>query len=213
MKKAYGIVVVIGFALAPWASFGQAQIDQPAAPTAAPAEVLAAALPPDQQATKEQIEKFFEVMRLRKQMQSMMEMMPGMIQQQFRVQLKDMSAKLPPGKRLMPQDQASLENVMNKYMKEAMDAYPVDEMLEDAVPVYQRHVSRTDADALIAFYSSPTGQRLLDEQPAIVSEYMSILMAHMQDRTARLTDEMKAEMEKLVSPELPASGNSNPRSN
>ena len=98
----------------------------------------------------------------------------------------------------MPQDQAAFERVMKKYMQQALTIYPVDEMIADAVPVYQRHISKSDIDTVIAFYSSATGQRLLDEQPAIMSEYMAIVMSHMQDRSKRLTDAMETEIQQIL---------------
>jgi hypothetical protein len=197
--------VIIGFTLAMLGALGQTpapqekQLAQPAA---------AAVVPADQQATKEQIEKLFEVLRLRKQMEQVMGMMPKLIEQSFQSQVKSINAKLPPGKRLMPQDQAALTKVMDKYMQEAMSIYPVDDMIADAVPVYQHHITRSDADAIIAFYSSAPGQRLLDEQPAIMSEYMSIVMSHMQDRSKRLTDEMEAEINQIIKPDLNDDGQS-----
>ena len=199
MKTGRCTAIVAGLALIALTAFAQS----PSGPeTSATQPAAAALIPPDQQATKEQIEKFFEVMRLKKQMESMMGMMPQLIVQSFQAQMKSINEKLPPGKRLMPQDQAALEKIMDKYMRRATEIYPVDEMIADAIPVYQRHVSRTDVDAAIAFYSSPTGQHILDEQPAIMSEYMAIVMGHMQDRTKRLTDEMEAEIQKLVKPDL-----------
>ncbi|HKF49732.1 MAG TPA: DUF2059 domain-containing protein [Terracidiphilus sp.] len=160
------------------------------------------AVPPDQQATKEQIEKFFEVARMHKQLDQMLNMLPEIIAQSFRDQMKSVNDQLPPGKRLMPEDQAALQKVMNKYMQQALTIYSVDEMIADAVPVYQRHLSKSDADAVIAFYRSSAGQRLLDEQPAILQEYMPIVTSHMQERSKRLTDEMNAEIRQIVKPEF-----------
>jgi len=209
MNRASGIIAVVGLAAFAWMAHGQTpagQTDQPKSAKDTTITQPASAIPSDQQATRDQIKKMFEVMRLPQQMQSYLDMMPRMIKQQFQTQLKQISSTLPPGKRVMPQDQAALEKVMDKYMQKAIELYPVDEMLENAVPIYQRHISHDDADALIAFYSSPPGQHLLDQQPAIMQEYMQVVMTHMQDRTRRLTDEMTAEMQKLISPGLPPAG-------
>ncbi len=83
-------------------------------------------------------------------------------------------------------------------MDKALSVYPVEEMIADSIAVYQRHVSRDDADALIAFYSSPVGQRLLDAQPAIMQEYMPMVMNRVQERTKVLTDEMAKEMQEMM---------------
>ena len=190
---------------------GISSLAQPSANQAAPAPasaVASPAIPPDQQATKERIEKLFEVLRLRKQMETVLEMFPAMIQKQFQSEMQEINSKLPPGTQVTPQHQAALEGIMKKYMQRAMDLYPVDEMVEDAVPIYQRHISRIDADAVIAFYSSPAGQHLLDEQPAILAEYMPIVMSRMQERTSHLTDEMLAEMHSLVLQNPPSSDSS-----
>jgi hypothetical protein len=171
------------------------------------------AIPPDQQATKEQILKLFDLLRLKKQMQQALSLVSGIVQQSYQAQMKDLNAKLPPGKQITPQDQAALEQVMQKYMQQATNIYPVEEMLADAIPVYQRHVSSADADAVIAFYSSPAGQRLLDEQPKIMSEYMAIVMAHMQERSKRLTDEMTSEIQQIVKPDLLNNGSPSKKPN
>jgi uncharacterized protein len=48
----------------------------------------------------------------------------------------------------------------------------MDEMLNDMIPIYQRHFTKSDIDALIAFYSSPAGQKFLHETPAVTAETM-----------------------------------------
>ena len=65
---------------------------------------------------------------------------------------------------------------MSKYVEKSMDLYPADEMLTDMGAIYQRHLSKDDVDGLIVFYSSPTGQHLLDAQPVIAKEYMPLVM-------------------------------------
>ena len=70
-----------------------------------------------------------------------------------------------------------MQKVMSKYVGKAMDLYPADEMLADMTAIYQRHLSKDDVDGLIAFYSSPAGQHLLDAQPVIAKEYMPMVMS------------------------------------
>lgn len=205
MKTVRGFALVAGLALAALPVLGQSTPAQQAAPdqSAPPA----AAIPLDQQATKEQVEKMFEVLRLRKQMETMMNMVPRMVEQSFQMQMKSINERLPQGKRMTPQDQAAIQKVMNKYMEQARNIYSIDEMIADAVPVYQRHISRADADVVIAFYSSPAGQRLLDEQPAMTREYMGVVMSRMQTRSARLTDEMQADIQRIVKTRSEPTGN------
>lgn len=48
------------------------------------------------------------------------------------------------------------------------------ELTERMVAVYERHFTEAQLDGLIAFYESPLGQHLLDEQPAIQRESAEI---------------------------------------
>lgn len=49
---------------------------------------------------------------------------------------------------------------------------PIDEMMDAIVPIYQKHLTKADLAAATAFYSSPAGQKILKETPAITSEAM-----------------------------------------
>jgi hypothetical protein len=85
--------------------------------------------------------------------------------------------------------------------------FPLDEMIDAMIPIYQRHLTKTDLDAVIAFYSSPVGQRLLKETPVITSEAMKagqdIMLKKVPDLTQRLNQEVaklaKEEMQKTSS--------------
>jgi hypothetical protein len=49
---------------------------------------------------------------------------------------------------------------------------PVDEMLDAMIPIYQKHLTKNDIGAILNFYSTPVGQKLLREQPAMMQEGM-----------------------------------------
>ncbi len=189
----FALVAAIGLTLAPWA-VAQAPADQPATDTAVTAPVV----PPDEQPTKEQLARLFEAMRLRQQMQNLMKTVPAMMQQQLKAQSDEMTPKLPGGKQLSPEQQAAYDKLMDKYMTKAVSIYPVDEMIGDIGTVYQRHLTGTDVDAFISFYGSPAGQHLLDAQPAIMQEYMPLVMKRMQERTKTLTDEMRNDVQEFI---------------
>jgi hypothetical protein len=53
-------------------------------------------------------------------------------------------------------------------------------------------------DALIAFYSSPAGQHLLDAQPIIMKEYMPMVMKRTQERSAALIEGLTNDLEQLA---------------
>ena len=57
---------------------------------------------------------------------------------------------------------------------------PWDEMIQAMVPSYQKHLTKGDIDSMVAFYSSPTGQKVLGELPAIMSDAMQSMMPILQ---------------------------------
>lgn len=201
MKTAFSIIAALGLGFAP---FALAQ--SPAAPSVPATEAPAATsaiVPAEQQATREQLAKLFDVMRLRQQFDSMTRMMPAIVQQQVHEQMAQMAASIPGGKQLSPPQQAAFDKLTSKYMQKATSLYPTDEMVSDAMAVYQRHMSRTDVDAYIAFYSSTPGQHLLDAQPVIMKEYMPVVSDKVQARTRELYVEMAKDMEDFVKAQAP----------
>jgi len=167
-------------------------------PTAQAGQAPAAAIPLDQQPTKEQLAKLFDVMRIREQMQSMRQIVPSMVQQQIKSAMQQTEANLPAGTRLTPEQRDAMQKVMSKYVGKAMDLYPPDEMLADMTTIYQQHLSKDDVDGLITFYSSPAGQHLLNAQPVIAKEYMPMVMGKVTERSQVMTKEMMKEMGEIV---------------
>ena len=81
---------------------------------------------------------------------------------------------------------------MDKESEEIAKSFPVDEIMEDMIPVYQKHLTKGDVDAMIAFYSSPTGKKLLRDMPAISAEGMQAVYPRIQknlDAILRRLDE------------------------
>ena len=187
----FAALIGMVLALAPFAAYAQAPADQPATAT------TAAVIPPDQQPTKEQLVKLFELMRVHQQVQSMMTMMRSMMQQQVSAQIKERAGKIPSGS-LTADQQAAIAKISDKYMQKAFNIIDIDELLDDMAGIYQRHISRSDVDALIAFYSTPAGQHLLDAQPVILKEYMPVIMQRVQERSKALTEEEAKEMEEVT---------------
>jgi hypothetical protein len=68
-------------------------------------------------------------------------------------------------------------------------------------PIYQRHISKQDVEAFIAFFGSSSGQHLLDQQPLIAKEYMPVVMSRVQEKTKALTDELKKDLDDLSAKE------------
>jgi hypothetical protein len=202
------MAVILGAAVVATSAFAFAQSATPTGQTGAAAQAEqapAAAVPLDQQPTKEQLAKLFDVMRIREQMQSMRQIVPGMVAQQIQSAMKQTEAALPAGSKLTPEQREAMQKVMSKYVGKAMDLYPADEMLADMTTIYQQHLSKDDVDGLITFYSSPAGQHMLDAQPVIAKEYMPMVMGKVTERSQAMTKEMMKEMADIVPAAKPAS--------
>jgi hypothetical protein len=162
MKKAKCIAAVLGMGLAllPWAA-AQSPEDQPAASPSATATI-----PADQQPTKEQLAKLFELMQVKEHLLSTIKL----TQQQLIAQAKQTQ-----------KDHPDVEGavIAGKFMEQLINP---DEMLADMIAIYQKHLTRSDVDGMIVFYSSPAGQHWIAAQPGIMKEYMPIVMKRVQER-------------------------------
>jgi uncharacterized protein len=142
----------------------------------------------DNPATKEQIQRLFDVMQIREQSHRMMDS----IQKQMQA-MSTQTIKL-----RYPQISAAELARANSITEESLKQIPMDAILDDMIPIYQKHLAQTDVDAMIVFYSSPTGKKLMQEMPAITEEAMQMSYQHMQkqiDQVLQRVDESMKESE------------------
>jgi len=79
-----------------------------------------------------------------------------------------------------------------------MKGMPFDEMIQAMVPAYQKHFTKGDIDSLVAFYSSPTGQKILREMPAITGEAMQSMMPIMRQHMDAMNQRIQQEVADMV---------------
>lgn len=148
----------------------------------------------DAPATKEDIQRYLEVMHSREMMTKMVDAMSApmhkMLHEQF---LKDKD-KLPP----------DFEDRMTRMMDDWMKSFPWDEMIDSMVPVYQKQFTKGDVNALIAFYSTPTGQKLLRDMPAIMQEAMGTMMPLLQKHIEAMKARAQEEVAQMMKDYKPA---------
>jgi hypothetical protein len=197
MRKSYlfASLLGVGLTLVPFTVLAQ--------DAAAPAAQAAPVTPADEQPTAEQLAKLFEVMRVKDQLASVTKIMPAMMQQQFSAQAKQMQKDHPEMATMTPQQQEAMAKVTGKFVERAMNLYTSDEMVADMSALYQKHLSRSDVDGMIVFYSSPAGQHMLDMVPVIMKEFMPVVMQRVQSRAKPLSDEMEKEMREIAKPANP----------
>jgi TonB family protein len=169
-----------------------------------PAKAVPAAIPADQQATKEQLANLFELLRIREQVASLSKTLPALMQQQITARMKQMQQNNPAIASPTQEQQQAISKIMNRFMERVLDLYKSDEMIADMTELYQKYLTRSDVDGIIAFYSSPAGQHLLVIQPVIMQEYLPLVMQRMQDWVKTLTDEMQKELMERIKPNAPS---------
>ena len=142
----------------------------------------------DSPASKEDVDRYFQVMHSHDMMQQMVQAMTKPMHQMIHEQFMKDRDKLPP----------DFEARMNKTMDEMLKEMPFDEMMQAMAPAYQKHFTKGDMDSLVAFYSSPIGQKVLRELPAITSEAMQSMMPIMSKQMEKMRDRLQQDIGESV---------------
>jgi uncharacterized protein len=128
----------------------------------------------DAPASKPDIERYLDAMHSRDMTKNMMATMATQTQKM----IHDLVTRQP---NLPPDFEARMDKTMNDYWSDV----PVDDIIDAMIPVYQKHLTKGDVDVLVAFYSGPTGQKVLKEMPAITSESMQAASGIVQKMVAK----------------------------
>jgi len=139
-------------------------------------------------ASKEDVRKLFDLMSSREQMAQMMQQVFAQMRSMNREEVK---------KRHPDISDAELAR-MDRESEDLIKNFPIGEMLNDMVPIYQRHFTKSEIDALTVFYSSPAGQKFLHEIPAVTAETMRAIFPRIQ---AQVDAALKRAEEKSDSPQ------------
>jgi len=139
-------------------------------------------------ASKEDVKKLFEVMASREQISQIMQQVFTQMRSLSREQIKKRHPDV------SDEDLARMDHQSEDLLKN----FPLDEMLSDMIPVYQRHFTKSEIDALTAFYSSPPGQKFLHEMPVVTAETMRAVYPRIQ---AEVDAALKRAEEKSDSPQ------------
>ena len=153
----------------------------------------------EQSATREDILSLFDTMHIRDQMRLVMD---SVAKQQREMVHESLKKRTP---QITDQDLARLDQFTSDILKD----FPIDGMLEDMIPVYQKHLTKTDVGAMNAFYASPTGQKMLREMPAMTAESMQVsapriqaMMDKVMDRAEQLAREERAKKKQSQRPAI-----------
>ncbi len=158
----------------------------------------------DSPATKADVERYFQVTQSHDMMKKMVGTMTQSMHQMLHEQYLKHKDSLP----------ADYESKMTADMDSMFENMPMDEMMQAMVPAFQKHLTKGDIDNLVAFYSTPTGAKLLREMPSIMAESMQDMMPIMtkyvdsvQQTLLKKTDVMIAQSKKSSGAKTPATHN------
>ena len=142
----------------------------------------------DPPASKADIERYFEAVHVHEMMTQLMQAMLVPMHQMIHDQFEKDKDKLPP----------DFEQRMNKMMDDLIANVPWDDMIQAMIPAYQKHFTKSDMDALVVFYSSPSGQKILRELPAVTAESMETMMPIMRKYMDAMTDRIQQQMAEMM---------------
>ena len=151
----------------------------------------------DEPASRDDVILFLRTMHSHDLFQRTMEVQSQSMQQLFHDQIVKDKGSVPPDFAVR----------MKKAMDELTKDMPVDEITQAMIPAYQNHFTKGDIEALNAFYSSPVGQKFLEQSPAVMQEGMKaampILSKYLSEWKERMSQEVK-QMEKNPAEATPA---------
>jgi hypothetical protein len=139
----------------------------------------------------EQVLKLLDMMQIRDNLQITLDAM--------KVQVKNGAEQMFREKIAAPT--AEQLKAINNIVNEAFGDLSMDDLIRDVVPVYQKHLTRSDVAALIAFYSSPVGQKLRREQGPMMRESMEATAAGQQQKMEMLLAKVESRIERLIQTE------------
>jgi hypothetical protein len=145
-------------------------------------------LPP----TRPEVEKFMEVMQVRQRLQSSVQAE----QEQINTVVHNMFHKALPDS--TPAEKAKFEEIVASEFKGLFSDYPVDDVLRDTIPIYQSHFTESDLEQILAFYSSPTGKKVLKEMPAMMAEVTRVSLTRLQPRIDKVMENLSARIAAMV---------------
>lgn len=141
----------------------------------------------DEPASKDEVIGLLQTMHSHDMMQRSMEAMLKPMHQMYHDRFMKDKDKLPP----------DFEARMSKMTDDMMKNMPFDEITQAMIPVYQKHFTSGDIAALNSFYSSPVGQKFLQETPAITGETMQTMVPIMRSYSEQWERRMQQELEEM----------------
>lgn len=180
MYKGVLLLALVTFALP---VFAQQSVAEAAAQAKSRAEVF----PPDAP-THDQVMTLFDLLQVRRNMSLMLDGMKQAMKQGAEQSFRER----------VPNPTPKQLEALREMIDGALGDMPLDEMLEAMVPIYRRHLTKSDVEEMIRFYGGPVGQKVLLEQPKMLQEGMQAGVAIQQKRMDQINAKIRESAQKMA---------------
>jgi hypothetical protein len=144
------------------------------------------------QSTRDEVVRFMDLLQVRSRMTTILD---SMRVQQKRLAEQSLKQEKP---NATPQEIQRADQVVDTALNTTLSGQTIDEMINALVPIYQRHFSKADLDGILAFYTSPVGQKLQNEQPAIMQESMQATTDIISRKLPEIKQAIKTQTDKMA---------------
>jgi hypothetical protein len=144
----------------------------------------------DDPASKDDVLLLLRTMHSHDLMQKMMEVQGQTMRQMFHDTILKEKGSVP----------ADFDQQFKKSMGDMIKDMPADQIVQAMIPAYQAHFTHGDIEAMNTFYSSPVGQRVLQELPAVTQEGMQAAMPILVKYLSDSEEKMKQQLEPATKP-------------
>jgi len=155
----------------------------------------AASTSSDAPASKGDIEQLFATTHIRDRVHAQMEAGVAQMRQALHESLRK---KYPD---LTQKDSDRLDSFFDQLLK----TYNFEAIVDDMIPAYQRHLTKADVAAMLVFYNTPTGQKVIKEMPVIMSEATQAAGPRMQKAVSEMMDQAEKMVQEAQKSNAPAS--------
>ena len=139
----------------------------------------------DEPASRDDVILLLRTMHSHDLIQKVMEAQSQAMRQMFHDMVLKDTGKLP----------SDFDAHFTKAMDDLIKNMPADEITQASIPAYQKHFTHQDIESMNTFYSSPVGQKVLQELPAVMQEGMQAAMPIMTKYLSDWQQRMKHEFE------------------
>jgi hypothetical protein len=144
----------------------------------------------DEPASKDDVILYLRTMHTHDMIQQVMQIQSQNMQQLFRDQILKDKGSVPP----------EFDAHFKKAMDDLIKGMPLDQITQAMIPAYQQHFTKSDIEAMNTFYSSPVGQKVLQQLPAVMQEGSKAAMPIVSKYLGEWKDRMEQEMKQLDKP-------------